>query len=92
MNQKLRVGIVGTGVGKTHIHAFQNLPGLFEVVALCGTKESKTRDIAARFKIPRYSVDIEELYAMDDLDVIDLCTPSHLHIEQVLAVLARPGA
>ncbi|MBN1811572.1 MAG: Gfo/Idh/MocA family oxidoreductase [Anaerolineae bacterium] len=87
-NQKLRVGIVGTGVGITHIHAFQNLPGLFEVVAICATKEEKTRDIAERFGIPRYSVDINELYEMDDLDVIDLCTPSHLHVEQVLKTLA----
>jgi predicted dehydrogenase len=87
MNQRMRVAIVGTGVGKTHIHAFQNLPGLFEILAVCGTQEAKTRDIAARFGIPRYSVDINEMYEMDDLDVIDLCTPSHQHVEQVLKVL-----
>jgi predicted dehydrogenase len=88
MNEKLRVGIVGSGVGQAHIRAFQDLPDMFEVVALCGTKEAKTRDLAAKYNIPRFSTDISELYHMDDLDVIDLCTPSHQHVEQVQQVLA----
>jgi predicted dehydrogenase len=88
MNKKLRVGIAGSGVGQAHIRAFQNLPDQFEVVVLCGTKEAKTRDIAAKYNIPRFSIDIGELYRMDDLDVIDLCTPSHQHVEQVQQVLA----
>jgi predicted dehydrogenase len=88
MNEKLRVGIAGSGVGQAHIRAFQSLPDQFEVVVLCGTKEAKTRDIAAKYDIPRFSTDIGELYRMDDLDVIDLCTPSHQHVEQVQQALA----
>jgi predicted dehydrogenase len=88
MDEKLRVGIAGSGVGQAHIRAFQNLPDQFEVVVLCGTQEAKTRDIAARYNIPRFSTHIDELYRMDDLDVIDLCTPSHQHLEQVQLVLA----
>jgi predicted dehydrogenase len=88
MNQKLRVGIVGTGAGMYHIRAFKDLPDLFDVVAVCGLEEEQVHDAAGRFDIPRQSADINDLYAMDDLDVIDLCTPSHLHVEQVLATLA----
>jgi len=88
MDEKLRVGVAGSGVGQAHIRAFQNLPDQFEVVVLCGTQEAKTRDIAAKYNIPRFSTDIGELYAADDLDVIDLCTPSHQHLEQVQQVLA----
>jgi predicted dehydrogenase len=88
MSEKLRVGIAGSGIGQAHIRAFQNLPDQFEVVVLCGTQEAKTRDIAAAYNIPRFSTDIGELYRMDDLDVIDLCTPSHQHVEQVQQVLA----
>jgi predicted dehydrogenase len=82
------VGVAGTGVGKNHVRAFQSLPDQYEVVVLCGTKAAKTRDIAARLGVPRFSTDINELYRMDDLDVIDLCTPSHQHVEQVQQVLA----
>ena len=88
MNEKLRVGIVGSGVGQHHLRAFQDLPDMFEVVALCGTNEAKTRDLAAKYNIPRFSTDISELYRMDDLDVIDLCTPSHQHVEQAQQALA----
>lgn len=88
MHEKLRVGVAGSGVGQAHIRAFQNLRDQFEVVVLCGTQESKTRDIAANYGIPRFSTDIGELYRMDDLDVIDLCTPSHQHVEQVQQALA----
>ena len=88
MNEKLRVGVAGSGVGQAHIRAFQDLPDQFEVVVLCGTQEAKTRDLATRYGIPRFSSDIGELYRMDDLDVIDLCTPSNQHVEQVQRALA----
>ncbi len=88
MGKRLRVGVAGTGVGKNHVRAFQNLPDQYEVVILCGTQEAKTRDIAARLGIPRFSTDINELYRMDDLDVIDLCTPSYQHVEQIQQGLA----
>jgi predicted dehydrogenase len=87
MSEILRVGVVGSGVGQAHIRAFQNLPDQFEVAVLCGTQEAKTRDIAAQYGIPRSSTNIEELYGLDDLDVIDLCTPSNLHVEQVRQAL-----
>jgi predicted dehydrogenase len=88
MNQKLKVGIVGTGIGLHHIRAFENLPDLFELAAVCGLETEQVRDTAKEFDIPRHSTDIDDLYAMDDLDVIDLCTPSYLHAGQVLAALA----
>jgi predicted dehydrogenase len=88
MDKRLRVGVAGTGVGRNHVRAFQSLPDQYEVVVLCGTKEAKTRDIAAQLGVPRFSTDINELYRMNDLDVIDLCTPSHQHVEQIQQVLA----
>jgi predicted dehydrogenase len=88
VSERLRVGVVGSGVGLTHIRAFQSLPDQFEVVVLCGTQEAKTRDLAAQYGIPCFSMDIDELYVWDDLDVIDLCTPSNQHVEQVQQALA----
>ena len=88
MSEILRVGVVGSGVGQGHIRAFRSLPDQFEVVVLCGTQETKTREIAAKYGIPRSSTNIDELYGLDDLDVIDLCTPSNQHVEQVRQALA----
>lgn len=88
MSKRLQVGVVGTGVGKNHVRAFRNLPDQYQVVILCETQEAKTRHIAAQLGIPRFSTDINELYRMDELDVIDFCTPSYQHVEQVQQALA----
>jgi predicted dehydrogenase len=88
MSGRLRVGVVGSGVGQAHIRAFQSLPDQFEIVVLCGTQETKTREIAAQYGIPRYSTDLDELYGLDDLDVLDFCTPSNQHVKQVQRALA----
>jgi len=88
MSDRLRVGVVGGGVGQGHIRAFQSLPDQFELVLLCEIQEAKKREITAQYGIPRSCTDIDELYGLDDLDVIDLCTPSNQHFEQVLQALA----
>jgi predicted dehydrogenase len=88
MNQQLRVAVVGGGVGKQHVSAFQELPEQFEVVAICDIEAAKARAIAEEAHIARVSTDIGELCRMDDLDVISICTPPHLHFEQIQQVLA----
>ncbi|MBM3135917.1 MAG: Gfo/Idh/MocA family oxidoreductase [Chloroflexi bacterium] len=88
MTEPLRVGVVGSGVGRAHVAAFQSLPDQFRVSALCDVDESKACALASECSIPRLTTDVGELCRLDDLDVIDLCTPSHLHYEQVLLALA----
>jgi predicted dehydrogenase len=88
MNGRLRVAVVGGGVGKLHISAFQELPEQFEVVAVCDIDAAKARAIAEAANIPHVSTDIDELCRMDDLDVISICTPPHMHFEQIQQVLA----
>ncbi len=88
MNQRLRVAVVGSGVGKQHISAFQQLPEQFEVMAICDIDVDKAQAAAADHNVPRVATDIVQLCRMDDLDVIDICTPPHLHFEQIQQVLA----
>jgi len=88
MDGKFRVGVVGCGIGQAHVHAYQSLPEQFEVVAVCDADEARARALAAACAIPRVSTDLADLCRMDDLDVIDVCTPSYLHASQVQQVLA----
>lgn len=87
MDQRLRVAVVGGGVGKLHISAFKELPEQFEVAAFCDIDRAKAQAVAAEYGIPRVTTDIDELCGMDDLDVIDICTPPHLHLDQIQQVL-----
>ncbi len=87
MHPKLRVAVVGVGVGKQHITAFQELPEQFEVAAVCDIDAAKAGAVATALNISRVSTNLAELCDMDDLDVIDICTPPHLHREQIEQVL-----
>ena len=86
MESKLRVGVAGSGIGRSHIHSFQTLPDLYEVLALAG-KDERTRLVGEQYQVPRISADFTELCRMDDVDVIDICTPSFLHYEQAVQAL-----
>ncbi len=87
MNGRLRVGVVGAGIGRSHIQAYQSLPDRFDVLALCDIDEERASDLAQQSAIPRVCNDLSELCRMDDLDVIDVCTPSHLHARHTMQVL-----
>jgi predicted dehydrogenase len=88
MDQKLKVGVVGCGIGQYHIRAYQSLSDRFEVAAICDLDEARAREAATSYHIPHVSTDLAELCRMGDLDVIDICTPSYLHFSQVQQALA----
>jgi len=88
MVDRLRVGVVGCGIGQAHVHAYQSLSDRFEVVAVCDVDEARARKLATALGIPHVFTDLADLCRMDDLDVIDVCTPSYLHCSQVQQVLA----
>jgi predicted dehydrogenase len=88
MDDSLRVGVVGIGIGREHIHAYKSLPDQFKVAAICDLDEDRAREVATEHDVPRVFTDLEELCRVDGVDVIDICTPSYLHATQVLQVLA----
>jgi predicted dehydrogenase len=88
MHDRLRVGVIGGGVGRNHIQTYQSLPDRFDVIAVCDVDEAKARNVAEEFSVPHVSTDMTELCRMGDLDVISICTPSYLHAQQVQQVLA----
>ncbi len=85
---KYKVAVVGGGIGRLHLDGYKALPDQFEVQAICDLNEAKARNLAAEYDISRVTTDISELYRLDDLDLIDICTPPHLHYEQTLEALA----
>jgi predicted dehydrogenase len=87
MTEFLRMGIVGTGIGREHIAALQSLPDLFRVKAICDLDEARARAVAAQYDVPHATTSLAELCRRDDIDVIHICTPSYLHYEQALQVL-----
>ena len=85
---RLRVAVVGVGIGRSHVRSFEAVADRFELLALCDIDAGRGKPVAEEHHIPRFVTDLSELLRMDDLDVIDICTPPHLHFEQIQQVLA----
>jgi predicted dehydrogenase len=88
MPERMRVAVVGGGIGVFHIDAYKSLPERYDLVAICDIDRAKAQQLATDHGIPRVTTDIADLCQIDDLDVIDICTPPHLHYDHVQQVLA----
>ena len=86
MTRRLKVGVVGGGIGAAHIDALLELPDLYEVRAFCDLDPDLGRTLCAAKGVPSALVSYDELLALD-LDLIDVCTPPFLHFQQSLKAL-----
>ena len=86
--QKLRVGIIGLGVGERHIAGFSSNKGC-EVVALCDFDGDKLDKI--KLKYPRVSVTkkADEIIDNVQVDVVSITSYDSHHYKQVVRALER---
>ena len=72
------IGIVGCGAvtARSHLPALRGIAGA-RVVALADPQIERTREIAARFNVPKAVADYREL--LDEVDALILALPHHLH-------------
>lgn len=81
-----RAAVIGTGfMGRTHTHAVRATGG--EVVGVAGSSADKAASFGAAHGIGRTHADPLELIRRDDVDVVHVCTPNHLHAPLSLAAL-----
>ncbi|MCR8725589.1 Gfo/Idh/MocA family protein [Frigidibacter sp. ROC022] len=83
---RLKVGVVGSGIGASHIEAFQSLPDLYEVTTLCDIDAKRGAEVQARFGIPALDLSFDDMLKRD-LDLVDICTPAALHFPQTTQAL-----
>jgi predicted dehydrogenase len=80
--------VVGLGVGLQHLGAWRALPERCEIRALCDRDAERARKVGEALGVPAVFDDYERFLREAELDVVDLCTPPHLHFGQVRAALA----
>ena len=90
MSQKLlRVAVVGCGVDRAHIaQGYRRHPDKFRLQALCDIDAARLAVVADEFSIPWRTTSFDELLRIDDIDIVDICTPASFHFEQILAALS----
>jgi predicted dehydrogenase len=82
---RVRLGIAGIGnVSGLNTPGYLEHPGC-EVLALCDPRLDKAKAAARDWDVPRVYRSFGELLADDDIDAIEVLTPTHLHAEHVIA-------
>src|SRR5687768_18046664 len=88
-NEPMRAALLGCGAVAqvAHLPAYRRLRNV-RLVALCDAEPPKLRALRERTDVRHAVRSMEELLAIDEVEAVDVCLPSHLHREAVLAALA----
>lgn len=87
--RKLGVGIIGAHRWAESAH----LPGYaaherVDLVAVCDIEEGRARAMAQKFGARKIYTDAAQLIADPDVEMVDVCTPTHTHLPLSLAAIA----
>src|SRR5437660_1466653 len=84
----VRVAVLGAGAWArgAHLPGYRRGPRC-RLVAIADTLSDRAHDAAREFNIPHATADPFEAIRRDDIDLIDVCTPSHTHVELAWAAL-----
>jgi D-apiose dehydrogenase len=101
MSLRFRAGLIGCGFySRNHLHAWRDLAGEVDLVAVCDRDEGKAEEAAKAFGVPRWYGDAARMFATESLDFVDIVTtmPSHKPLvllaasHKVPAIVQKPFA
>ena len=76
---KVKIGIIGTGVGiRTHLNGFRLYPDA-DIIAICGSSKERSEYFAKQYNIPIACKDYKELCDIPDLDLVCVTSPNRYH-------------
>lgn len=94
MKKRLNIAIIGMGfMGRAHSNAWRQLNKFFDaeyeicLKAVAGRDEDRVRQFAEQWGYESYTTDWHTLLERDDIDVIDILTPTYLHKEMAIAAM-----
>ncbi|MEM8681618.1 MAG: Gfo/Idh/MocA family oxidoreductase [Planctomycetota bacterium] len=92
MHVPLRVGLIGYGfMGRAHANAYRQVNQFFPleyrpILQACAARQQDSiRTFADTWGFKSYETDWRRLLERDDIDLIDIATPNHLHCEMAIA-------
>jgi 2-hydroxy-4-carboxymuconate semialdehyde hemiacetal dehydrogenase len=83
----MKICVAGQGAfGIKHIEAVRNIPGI-EVATLAGGSADSTAEVAKKYGIPHWSLDLGECLAQRGVEAAILATPTQMHAQQGIQCL-----
>ena len=78
----MKVCMAGQGAfGVKHLEAMRKIDGI-EVVTLAGGSADSTAEVAKKFSIPHWSLNLAECLARPGIEAVILATPTQMHAQQ----------
>ena len=88
MSDKLAVAVIGLGWGEVHVQHFLACDGV-DVVAVCAKRQESADRIGEKYGIPLLTTRYDEVIELDELDIVSIATPPHVHHDQAIAAIER---
>jgi predicted dehydrogenase len=82
--KKLRVGVIGLGMGQGHVKNYQLHPQA-EVVAVADMNAALLKEVGDKFSVPGRYTDAQDMLDKENLDVVSVVTPNKFHKPLTLA-------
>lgn len=83
---RLRVGIIGLGIGRMHIDGWRQHPHV-DVVAIADSDATRLAQVGSSHGIEARYTDALAMLAAEQLDVVSVCVPNKFHLPLTLAAL-----
>ena len=78
MRRKLRMGVVGLGMGRGHMRGYQSHPKA-ELVAICDVDEERLNAVGEEEGIPALYTETRRMFREADLDGVSIAVPNKFH-------------
>ena len=87
VKKDIGIGVIGIGMGANLLFINRDPGSRLEIRAVCSSTEGKVRHLAESWGIPFWTTDYRHLMARENIQVIGVYSPDHLHAEHVIAAL-----
>lgn len=85
--EKVRVAIVGSGIGGLHASSLSKCPDA-EIAAICDVDSARSAKLAEQYSVPATYTDYNEMLSSDGIDAVIVATPNKFHEPIVAAAFA----
>lgn len=87
MDKTIGIGLIGLGMGLDLLYLNNDPESQFQVRGLCSATAAKVETAARNNGIVFHTTDYRELIQRDDIDIVAVYSPDHLHAEHCIAAL-----
>ena len=82
----MKIALVGVGgMGGVHFNIYKGMTDI-ELVALCDIRMDMLKEKAGDLPVKLYA-DIDEMLEKEKPDLVDICTPTYLHVEMAIKAM-----